>query len=104
TLSIKNSNLMQKKPDLDDDDIPISREEEAKFMQTFRKTRIYNDYHDQDSNRDNWHSNERNSYNRDYYRTNPDGSKILHSIKGTLLEEEIFAEFDEFMAMTADEF
>nr|GEV75903.1 reverse transcriptase domain-containing protein [Tanacetum cinerariifolium]GEV77873.1 reverse transcriptase domain-containing protein [Tanacetum cinerariifolium] len=28
--------------------------------------------------------------------------KILHSIEGTLLEEEIFAEFDEFMAMTAD--
>nr|GEX60526.1 integrase, catalytic region, zinc finger, CCHC-type, peptidase aspartic, catalytic [Tanacetum cinerariifolium] len=32
-----------------------------------------------------------------------EGSKILHSIKGTLLEEEIFAEFYEFMAMTADE-
>ncbi|GJV57938.1 reverse transcriptase domain-containing protein [Tanacetum coccineum] len=32
-----------------------------------------------------------------------EGSKILHSIKGTLLEEEIFAEFDEFIAMTADE-
>ncbi|GJY55495.1 reverse transcriptase domain-containing protein [Tanacetum coccineum] len=32
-----------------------------------------------------------------------EGSKILHSIKGTLLEEEIFSEFDEFMAMTADE-
>nr|GEU41308.1 reverse transcriptase domain-containing protein [Tanacetum cinerariifolium] len=32
-----------------------------------------------------------------------EGSKILHSIGGTLLEEEIFAEFDEFMAMTADE-
>ncbi|GJX77598.1 reverse transcriptase domain-containing protein [Tanacetum coccineum] len=31
------------------------------------------------------------------------GSKILHSIKGTLLEKEIFAEFDEFMAMTANE-
>ncbi|GJZ73907.1 hypothetical protein Tco_0638053 [Tanacetum coccineum] len=30
-------------------------------------------------------------------------SKILHSIVGTLLEEEIFVEFDEFMAMTADE-
>ncbi|GJS04342.1 reverse transcriptase domain-containing protein [Tanacetum coccineum] len=30
-------------------------------------------------------------------------SKILHSIKGTLLEKEIFAEFDEFMAMTANE-
>ncbi|GJS32139.1 hypothetical protein Tco_0530521 [Tanacetum coccineum] len=28
---------------------------------------------------------------------------ILHSIKGTLLEEEIFSEFDEFTAMTADE-
>ncbi|GJR39249.1 reverse transcriptase domain-containing protein [Tanacetum coccineum] len=31
-----------------------------------------------------------------------EGSKILHSVKGTLLEEEIFAKFDEFMAMTAD--
>ncbi|GJR79148.1 reverse transcriptase domain-containing protein [Tanacetum coccineum] len=31
-----------------------------------------------------------------------EGSKILHSIEGTLLEEEIFAEFDEFMAMTAN--
>ncbi|GJR51537.1 reverse transcriptase domain-containing protein [Tanacetum coccineum] len=32
-----------------------------------------------------------------------EGNKILHSIKGTLLEEEIFVKFDEFMAMTADE-
>ncbi|GJX87937.1 reverse transcriptase domain-containing protein [Tanacetum coccineum] len=32
-----------------------------------------------------------------------EGSKILHSIKGTLLEEEIFSEFDKFMAMTTDE-
>ncbi|GKE54087.1 hypothetical protein Tco_1489243 [Tanacetum coccineum] len=32
-----------------------------------------------------------------------EGSKILHSTKGTLLEEEIFTEFDEFIAMTADE-
>nr|GEV37155.1 reverse transcriptase domain-containing protein [Tanacetum cinerariifolium] len=31
------------------------------------------------------------------------GSKIPHSIEGTLLEEEIFSEFNEFMAMTADE-
>ncbi|GKF35218.1 reverse transcriptase domain-containing protein, partial [Tanacetum coccineum] len=31
------------------------------------------------------------------------GSKILHSIEGTLLEEEIFSEFDKFMAMTVDE-
>ncbi|GKC97024.1 hypothetical protein Tco_1162466 [Tanacetum coccineum] len=32
-----------------------------------------------------------------------EGSKILYSIEGTLLEEEIFFEFDEFIAMTADE-
>ncbi|GJS29374.1 hypothetical protein Tco_0489994 [Tanacetum coccineum] len=32
-----------------------------------------------------------------------EGSKILYSIEGTLLKEEIFAEFDEFMAITADE-
>ncbi|GKC56985.1 reverse transcriptase domain-containing protein [Tanacetum coccineum] len=32
-----------------------------------------------------------------------DGSKILYSIKGTILEEKLFAKFDEFMAMTADE-
>ncbi|GJY24949.1 hypothetical protein Tco_0399675 [Tanacetum coccineum] len=43
----------QPTPDLDDDDIPMSCEEEAKFMQTFRKTRVYNDYRDRDSNRDN---------------------------------------------------
>ncbi|GJW25607.1 reverse transcriptase domain-containing protein [Tanacetum coccineum] len=40
-------------PDLNDDDIPMSREEEAKFMQTFCKTCFYNDYRDRDSNRDN---------------------------------------------------
>ncbi|GKC41707.1 hypothetical protein Tco_1059429, partial [Tanacetum coccineum] len=32
-----------------------------------------------------------------------EGSKILHSIEGTLLKEEICAELDEFVAMTADE-
>ncbi|GJV89015.1 hypothetical protein Tco_1532953 [Tanacetum coccineum] len=32
-----------------------------------------------------------------------EGSKILYSIEGTLLEEEIFSKFDEFLAMTADE-
>ncbi|GJQ93732.1 reverse transcriptase domain-containing protein [Tanacetum coccineum] len=32
-----------------------------------------------------------------------EGSKILRSIKGTLLEEEIFSEFDEFIAMDKDE-
>ncbi|GJW29645.1 reverse transcriptase domain-containing protein [Tanacetum coccineum] len=32
-----------------------------------------------------------------------EGSKILHSIEGTLLEEEIFLEFDEFITMAEDE-
>ncbi|GKB02883.1 reverse transcriptase domain-containing protein [Tanacetum coccineum] len=32
-----------------------------------------------------------------------EGSEILQSIEGTILEEKLFAEFDEFMAMTADE-
>ncbi|GKE66279.1 hypothetical protein Tco_1520440, partial [Tanacetum coccineum] len=59
-------------PDLDDDDIPMSRKEEAKFMQTFCTTHFYNDYRDRDSNRDNWRSIERNDYNRDNYRSNTD--------------------------------
>ncbi|GJT29037.1 hypothetical protein Tco_0909312 [Tanacetum coccineum] len=61
-----------KKTKPDEDDIPISREKEAKFMQTFRKTHFYNDYRDRDSNRDNWRSNERSSYNRDNYRSSTD--------------------------------
>ncbi|GJU54054.1 reverse transcriptase domain-containing protein [Tanacetum coccineum] len=32
-----------------------------------------------------------------------ESSKILHSIEGTILEEKLFAEFDEFIAMTVDE-
>ncbi|GKF03523.1 hypothetical protein Tco_0030446 [Tanacetum coccineum] len=32
-----------------------------------------------------------------------EGSEILHSIEGTILKEKLFAEFDEFVAMTADE-
>nr|GFD31902.1 reverse transcriptase domain-containing protein [Tanacetum cinerariifolium] len=32
-----------------------------------------------------------------------EGSEILHSIKGTILEEKLFPEFDEFMEMTTDE-
>ncbi|GKD55212.1 hypothetical protein Tco_1288599 [Tanacetum coccineum] len=70
---VENSKPIQKnRPDLDEDDIPMSREEEAKFMQTFRKTRFYNDYRDRDSNRNNWRSNERSSYNPDNYRSNTD--------------------------------
>ncbi|GKC41891.1 hypothetical protein Tco_1059613 [Tanacetum coccineum] len=50
----------------------MSDEEEAKFMQTFRKTRFYNDYRDRDSNCDNWRSSGHNVYNRDNYRSNTD--------------------------------
>ncbi|GKE96908.1 hypothetical protein Tco_1581763, partial [Tanacetum coccineum] len=32
-----------------------------------------------------------------------EGSKILHSIEGTLLEEEIFSEFEKFIAMASNE-
>ncbi|GJZ64900.1 hypothetical protein Tco_0621596 [Tanacetum coccineum] len=66
------SRAKQPTPDLDDDDMPMSHEEEAKFMQTFCKTRFYNDYRDRDSNRDNWRSSGRNDYNRDNYRSNTD--------------------------------
>nr|GEU43074.1 reverse transcriptase domain-containing protein [Tanacetum cinerariifolium] len=31
-----------------------------------------------------------------------EGSKILHSIEGTILEEKLFVEFNKFMAMTAE--
>ncbi|GJY38794.1 hypothetical protein Tco_0425158 [Tanacetum coccineum] len=58
--------------DLNDDDMPMSHKEEYKFMQTFRKTRFYNDYRDRDSNRENWNSSGRNDYNRDNYRSNTD--------------------------------
>ncbi|GKC44908.1 hypothetical protein Tco_1062630, partial [Tanacetum coccineum] len=32
-----------------------------------------------------------------------EGSKILYSIEGTILEDKLFSEFDEFMAMTTEE-
>nr|GEW03492.1 reverse transcriptase domain-containing protein [Tanacetum cinerariifolium] len=60
------------KLDLDEDNIHMSCNEEAKFMQTFCKTRFYNDYNDQDLNRDNWRSNEQSIYNRVNYRSNTD--------------------------------
>ncbi|GKA44755.1 reverse transcriptase domain-containing protein, partial [Tanacetum coccineum] len=38
------SRAKQPTPDLDDDDMPMSREEEAKFMQTFRKFTFLSDF------------------------------------------------------------
>ncbi|GKA06120.1 reverse transcriptase domain-containing protein [Tanacetum coccineum] len=40
---------------------------------------------------------------KDFNALIDEGSKILYSIEGTILEEKLFAEFDEFMAMTAEE-
>nr|GFC25949.1 hypothetical protein [Tanacetum cinerariifolium] len=57
------SRAKQSTPNHDDDDMPMSPEEEAKFMQTFRKTRFYHDYRDQDSNRNNSSSSGWNDYN-----------------------------------------
>ncbi|GJX29168.1 DNA-directed DNA polymerase [Tanacetum coccineum] len=66
-----------KQTNLDDDDIPMSREEEAKFMQTFCRTHFYNDYRDRDSNCNNWRSSGRNDYNRDNYQTHSDDKPDL---------------------------
>ncbi|GJR72837.1 reverse transcriptase domain-containing protein [Tanacetum coccineum] len=68
----RQSHAKKPMPDLDDDDIPMSREEEAKFMQTFCNTCFYNDYRDRDSNQDNWRSSRQNNYNRDNSRSNTD--------------------------------
>nr|GEW74401.1 reverse transcriptase domain-containing protein [Tanacetum cinerariifolium] len=129
------SNAKKTKLNLDEDDIPMSCEEEEKFMQTFCKTRFYNDYHDQDqiaiiskqlnlgvgtermifnidSAMKHSYSNDDTCFSidvideiieEDFGTLLDEGSKILHSIKETLLEEEIFAEFNEFIEMTADE-
>ncbi|GKB34070.1 hypothetical protein Tco_0879012 [Tanacetum coccineum] len=66
-----------KQSNLDDDDIPMSREEEAKFIQTFRRTLFYNDYRDRDSNHDNWRSSGRNDYTRDHYQSHYDDKPDL---------------------------
>ncbi|GKG61357.1 hypothetical protein Tco_0619082, partial [Tanacetum coccineum] len=65
----------QSTPEYDEDDKSISRDEEAKFMQSFCRTRFYNDY--RDSNHDNWPSSGRNDYNRDNYRSNSDDKPDL---------------------------
>nr|GEV13087.1 reverse transcriptase domain-containing protein [Tanacetum cinerariifolium] len=56
-----------KQPNLNDDNLLISREEEAKFMKTFRRT--HSGYRDYDSNRNNWRSSGRTDYNRDNYQS-----------------------------------
>nr|GEX85272.1 reverse transcriptase domain-containing protein [Tanacetum cinerariifolium] len=79
-----------KQSKLDDDDIPMSREEESKFMQTFCRTCFNNDYRDRDSNRDNWRSSGRNDYNQDNYQSyfdeKPDLQKQLNLLTSNLVD------------------
>nr|GEY33183.1 reverse transcriptase domain-containing protein [Tanacetum cinerariifolium] len=72
------SNAKKAKPDLGEDDIPMSREEEAI------------DVIDE-------------ILEEDFDALLDEGSKILHSIEGTYLKKYFFAEFDEFIEMTANE-
>nr|GEV14125.1 reverse transcriptase domain-containing protein [Tanacetum cinerariifolium] len=80
-FAIKESHSKQPNLESNDDDTPMSRKEEAKFMQTFYRTRFYNDYNDSDSNCDNWLSSRRNDYNQDNYQSHsydkPDVQKQL---------------------------
>nr|GEY39743.1 reverse transcriptase domain-containing protein [Tanacetum cinerariifolium] len=102
------SRAIQPTHDLDDDDMPMSREEEAKFIQTFAsKIPFILDDLFFTLLMQLFELNRNNSIldidvideilKEDFNALLDEGSKILHSIKGTLLEEEIFAEFDEFM-------
>ncbi|GKB15539.1 hypothetical protein Tco_0849462 [Tanacetum coccineum] len=71
------SRSKQSNPDHNDDEKPMSREEEANFMQTFCRARFYNEYRDRDSNRDNWRSSGRNDYNRDNFQSHYDDKPDL---------------------------
>ncbi|GJV46335.1 reverse transcriptase domain-containing protein [Tanacetum coccineum] len=71
------SRSKQPNPDHNDNDTPMLREEEAKFMQTLHHTHFYNDYDGRDSNRDFWRSSGRHDYNRDNYQSNSDDKPDL---------------------------
>nr|GEW88949.1 putative ribonuclease H-like domain-containing protein [Tanacetum cinerariifolium] len=105
------SRTKQPTADLDDDDIPMSREEVAKFMQTFTtqgdgtERMIFNI----DSATKHSYLNDDTCFSidvideileEDFDALLDEGSKILYSIKGTFLKVEIFFEFNKFTAMT----
>nr|GEX64426.1 reverse transcriptase domain-containing protein [Tanacetum cinerariifolium] len=107
----------QSTPDHDDEDMPMSREEKAKFMQTFLDFVILEIEDDSKVplilRRPFLHTVDavirvkqkqiHLGVEEDLNAHLDEGSKIFHTIEGTLLEKEIFFEFDEFMAMAADE-
>ncbi|GKE63064.1 hypothetical protein Tco_1513431, partial [Tanacetum coccineum] len=121
-----------KQTNLNDDDIPMSREEEAKFMQTFHPENMIVEVGkftfpaafvilemEEDSKvplslgRPLLHTVDAvirvnidviyKILEEDFDALLDEGIEILHSIEGTILEEKLFVEFNEFMAMTADE-
>nr|GEX80274.1 reverse transcriptase domain-containing protein [Tanacetum cinerariifolium] len=57
----------------------------------------------QPSHAQNEHVNAVFTWSEDFDALLDEGSEILHSIKGTILKEKLIVEFDEFIAMTADE-
>nr|GEX97489.1 reverse transcriptase domain-containing protein [Tanacetum cinerariifolium] len=90
-------------PDLDEDHMPMSREEDANSCKLSKIAKFLSSW-------DNllftllMHIDVIDEIlEEDFDALLDEGSKILLSIEGTLLEEEIFSEFDKFMAMTADE-
>nr|GEX53750.1 reverse transcriptase domain-containing protein [Tanacetum cinerariifolium] len=107
----------------DEDDQPITPEEEAKFMQTFRLIRVKQKKlilrvgperinFNTNSAMENSYSNYDTCFSidvideileEDFDALLDERSQILHSIEGTILEEKLFAEFDEFIEMTAYE-
>ncbi|GKA48512.1 reverse transcriptase domain-containing protein [Tanacetum coccineum] len=144
------SRSKQPNPDHNEDDTPMSRKEESKFMQTFRHFVILEMEEDSKVPLILWRpflhtanvvirvkqkqlnlgvGTEHMIFHMDYVMKHSylnddtcfsinvideileedldalldEGSKILYSIEGTILEEKLFAEFDEFMAMTIDE-
>ncbi|GKC96894.1 reverse transcriptase domain-containing protein, partial [Tanacetum coccineum] len=120
------SRAKQPTPDLDDDDIPMSHEKEAKFKQTFpdlgasinlmpyslyaklsletlKPTKMSVRLADRSFQYLVGIAENMLIEVEDFDALLDEGSKIFHSIEGTVLEEEIFSEFDKFIAMTADE-
>nr|GEX85032.1 reverse transcriptase domain-containing protein [Tanacetum cinerariifolium] len=130
---------------LDEDDMPMSREEEAKFMQTFAnlgasinlmtyslyaklsletlkaakmskqlnlRVRTERMIFNIDSAIKHSYSNDDTCFSidvideileEDFDAILDEGSRILYSIEGTILEKEIFSEFDKFIAMVSNE-
>ncbi|GJY59014.1 reverse transcriptase domain-containing protein [Tanacetum coccineum] len=83
-------------PDLDDDDTPISGK-------SYNPPDNPDDQQNNSENPINFVSDDEDDEPTPQPKTQPTKPQNPPLIEGTLLEEEIFSEFDEFMAMSADE-